>query len=141
MLQALTARLGVHDLQSARIAELGDLLTPNAWLESEALPKGAESKAKGASKFEGPSEPLLELATPSTESLERAARSPPGSLQSPGGYHEEGETEDDDDDADSIVSNDGSESRIDKSSWPLLYRILDIDPDTPEDTFEQRLER
>lgn len=150
MLQGLTARLGVHDLQSARIAELGDLLVGNkAWLKSDERPKSPGSAAKVSSGSKAspdsgsgkrsPPAPLLEPATPPTESLELTARSSPDALRHTISYDEE--DEDDGTDDYSIVSEDGSEAEVDKSSWPLLYRILDIDPNTPGDVFDQQLER
>ena len=149
MLQALTARLGIHDLQSARIAELGDLLAPSEWLKVEEHPKGATSADKertGSQAMEGtmpressPPAPLLEPATGSSQSSELTAGSSPMSLQPTGSY----DVIDEDDLADEyiIVEEDDEDAGVDKSSWPLLYRILDIDPDTPDDDFNDRLER
>ena len=61
------------------------------------------------------------------------------SLQPTGSY----DVIDEDDLADEyiIVEEDDKDAGVDKSSWPLLYRILDIDPYTPDDDFNDRLER
>lgn len=158
MLQALTARLGVHDLQSARIAELGDLLVKNEWLKAEDPPRGTEpsSKTRVASTDSQVStfqqnqeaiheqkptiEPLLELVSDSSRSSQSSELTAGSSLNSPlamDSWH----LIEDDDFNNNPVEEDNDESTADKSSWPLLYRILNIDPNTPDHVFNYELER
>lgn len=127
MLQALTARLSVHDLQSARIAEFGDLRTPKEFLEGEQAPQITKM----------PSRPVLET----SDSHELVAGSWSDSLDREGGTVEVDEDSDDDDSYEIVENDDEEEAEIDKSTWPLLYRILDVDPSTPDYLFNDELNR
>jgi hypothetical protein len=113
MLQALNARLAVCDLQAMRLAELREV-------EFSAR----STKQKGAPE-------------PAAESDASAAE------------HNAGEhtthVADEDEAASEYESDTGSEysdePEIDKSDWPLLYRIMDVDPDTLNRDIEPMLEK
>lgn len=158
MLQVLTARLGVHDLQSARIAELGDLLAPQEWLRAEELPKGVKPSHKARTGSYGtqsgtsalnqaaesgqtsPAAQSPESATASCQDRDVEAESPTSLPVMATGINYV-EDEDDLSDEYEIVHEDEEEPEVDKLSWPLLYRILDIDPDTPGHLFSDRLNK
>lgn len=148
MLQALTARLGVHDLQSARIAELGDSRTPKEWLEAEVVPKIVRPSFKTRSESShsqnqtaAKTQPLLEPVLAPSEAFKSEAEV---SALMPLYPRDESDVEDEDQDNASVEdgsSDDEEEYEFDKSSWPLLYRILDIDPDTPDYLFHEKLDK
>jgi len=113
MLQALNARLAVCDLQAMRLAELRDV----------------EFTARSTKQKE-PQEPLV--------------KSDAGVAEHNAGEHTI-HVADEDEAASEYESDTGSEysdePEIDKSDWPLLYRIMDIDPDTLNRDIEPMLEK
>lgn len=157
MLQALTARLGVHDLQSARIAELGDLRAPKT--RSSRNEKSSHGSRTGSydrdnlasphakiTESENPTPPttLMEstlafsgysdLAT-EPEFLESSRATSSSFVEDDDGD----EWSDDDEVKKQIELEEADEPNVDKPSWPLLYRIVDIGPNTPDRLFEGQL--
>lgn len=141
MLQGLTARLAVHDLQSARLAEYRDLQLRDGdemtreWIRHD-VEVLAESRRRADSEvdkwfpeYEGgvveemPSRPAASQPTKSKLSRETDALVPE--------IHVENADEDIDD---------SSELSQTATEWPLLYQIMGIDPTTPEDHFKQELD-
>lgn len=127
MLQVLTTRLGVHDLQSARIAEFGDLRAPKEFLKDEPDPQNKHSLTQ----------PILAP----LDSRKLAAGKSSDSLVSTRGSTSDERDSDDDDSYEFAEDDNGEHSGVDKSTWPLLYRIVDLDPDTPDYLFEEQLDR
>jgi hypothetical protein len=127
MLQALNARLAVCDLQAMRLAELRDV---------EVMARGTQRKA--AEQHE------VKLEKSEVEPEEHLP--PPGERTSHDEDDVEGTGEHGSDSAsDSEDKDSGSEyfedCEIDKSGWPLLYQILDVDPDTMTSDIEPLLNR
>jgi hypothetical protein len=119
MLQAINARLAVCDLQAMRLAELRDVqVTARSTMKKE--PAEPETKSEvGASEHDAD---------------EHSA-------------HVEDEDEDTgDNDSDSASNSEAhseysEEPEIDKSNWPLLYQIMDVDPETLDRDMEPILEK
>jgi hypothetical protein len=156
MLQALTARLSVHDLQSARLAQYRDLQLKDGedkyreWLVSDELPSGSRNVVgEGRSANALPvQEPVVTLDThhpqdeqPSVPTMQNVVF-PSRNESSIAGM--------DDHDEELLAVNSGQDDPTDvletynapdKSTWPLLYRIVDLDPKTPSDHFNQQLDR
>jgi len=123
MLQALNSRLAVCDLQAMRLAELRDL---------EFTAKNTKERAYlDAEVNEGSSvagqEPEEEL------SIGRASKHSVGEIDSNTKKtehqndvpHDVSESSEED-----AISEDWEELAVDKSAWPLLYRIMNVDPST-----------
>jgi hypothetical protein len=111
MLQALSARLAVCDLQAMRLAELRDLeftarnTKDSAYLEAE-VNGGFRATVH---------EPEEELAIGSKHAVEEFDCDTQESKR---------RSEED------SIEEDFEEPPIDKTAWPLLYRIMDVDPGT-----------
>jgi hypothetical protein len=119
MLQALNARLAVCDLQAMRLAELRDVeVTARSTKQMQTLVPEAKSGADVAEHDAGE-----HVAYADVEDADSAE-------------HDSGST---------FASETGSEysdePEIDKSNWPLLYRIVDIDPDTLNRDIEPMLDK
>lgn len=121
MLQALNARLAVCDMQTMRLAELRDLETAargekmREFLEVDAE---AEAQVPLSPKQEFEAMPVDEDAA----NLEAHETDQGSSV----GRH--------DNSSDNSDADDTDDSEPDESSWPLLYRIMGVDPSTcPED--------
>ncbi len=148
MLQALTARLAVHDLQSARLAEYRDLqLRDEGEGLREWLPKPKKSGlvstpvASTADEVDDVENmPVIDRSPATLEDLYPDMYGPGGSAASRG-EEELSEPEAQVENDEFALSDDLDEDVPDKSSWPLLYRIVDIDPKTPNDVFGERLEQ
>lgn len=142
MLQALNSRLAMHDLQRMRLAEYGDLQRkPEEWLAYEKLPKDARM-ATDATPLAAPGSPTAPLAPSAESRSEPSHDSAPDAETTPASYATRCEQHEEEDD-DGYVSNDDAasdeESEVHKSDWPLLYRIVDVDPATPAYLFEHVL--
>jgi hypothetical protein len=123
MLQALDSRLAVCDLQAMRLAELRDLeftarnTKERAYLEAE-VNEGTDVAGQ---------EPVEELAIghASKHAVDKLGCDTKEHTHHNGGSHCGSENCDED-----LISEDMDEPAIDKSAWPLLYRIMDVDPST-----------
>jgi hypothetical protein len=123
MLQALNARLAVCDLQAMRLAELRDVeVTARSTMQKEPPEPEAKSDA-GAAEHDAD---------------EHSAHGGDGQED-----EEEKSTNRDRDSA--SASKTGSEysdePEIDKSHWPLLYQIMDVDPVTLDRDIEPMLNK
>lgn len=120
MLQALNARLAVCDLQAMRLAELRDVeVTARSTMQKEAV----EPKAK----------PDVGVAV-EHDAGEHSARVEDGD-------QEIGEEDSDSASGSETRSEYSDEPEIDKSGWPLLYQIMDVDPETLDRDIEPMLEK
>jgi len=123
MLQALNARLAVCDLQAMRLAELRDVeVSARSTMKKEALEPDAKSDTNAA-----------EHDAVEDDIDEHAA-------------HVEDEEEIGENDSDSASgskthSEYSDEPEIDKSHWPLLYQIMDVDPETLDRDIEPMLNK
>ena len=123
MLQALNARLAVCDLQTMRLAELRDVeVTARSTMQKEAAEPEAKSDA-GAAEHDAD---------------EHSAHGGDGHED-----EEENATESDRDSASAgkTGSEYSDEPEIDKSHWPLLYQIMDVDPVTLDRDIEPMLNK
>lgn len=117
MLQALNARLAVCDLHAMRLAELRDVeVTARSTRKKEPLEPQAKSAVIKAEDDDGEHAVHVE-------------------------YEEEATGENDSDSATASETNSEypDEPGIDKSHWPLLYRIMDVDPETLDRDIEPLL--
>jgi hypothetical protein len=121
MLQALSARLAVCDLQAMRLAELRDLeftarnTKDSAYLEAE-VNGGFRATVH---------EPEEELAIGSKHAVEEFDCDTQESKHRQHAQHDGFESSEED-----SIEEDFEEPPIDKTAWPLLYRIMDVDPGT-----------
>jgi hypothetical protein len=125
MLQALNARLAVCDLQAMRLAELRDV---------EVMARSTQQKASEQDEVK----------------LEKSVAEPEEEVVGERKPHDEKDVEEVGE-HDSISASDSKdedsgseyfeECEIDKSGWPLLYRIMDVDPDTMNSDIEPLLNR
>jgi hypothetical protein len=115
MLQALNARLAVCDLQAMRLAELRDVeVTARSTMKKEAV------------------EPEVK---PDAVTVEQDADEHVAHVE------EEEETGENDSDSATASGTHSEYSEIDKSHWPLLYRIMDIDPETLDSEIKPMVEK
>jgi hypothetical protein len=120
-LQALNARLAVCDMQAMRLAVLRDLeftarnTKERAYLEAEV---NGGSKAKD----QEPEEELAHASKGAVEELDCTTKEPEHHCN---GQHDDFESSEED-----TTPEDMGEPAIDKSAWPLLYRIMNVGPDT-----------
>jgi len=123
MLQVLNARLAVCDLQAMRLAELRDVeVSARSTMQKESLEPEAES-----------AEDAVEI-----DAGEVAAHGDDGDEDEA----EESEENDSDSASAARTSSEYSEEpEIDKSNWPLLYQIMDIDPETLDRDIEPMLNK
>lgn len=165
MLQALTARLAICDKHASRLIEFRDLEIrahgiPETIVPDSELPRNARARslAKKLEESEERPQPLLEkidediVAMPSP-----SAFAAPSSLPTPGGplHHEDvgssrvvdgreietvehASCPDEDYDV-SDFSDEGAWSEPDRSSWPLLYQIVDVNPRGNATLFNEEL--
>lgn len=156
MLQQLTARLAIHDLQSARLAQYRDLQLaggrqrPREWLETEKHPSEAQpssSRKRRSTNTEPILEPWAGLNT-SPSSTVTPQPMPAGTTtedvfpkRSTFAGEQAEYDEDGDSDSDDQAEYYDEEPNVNKSTWPLLYRIIGIDPETPEYLFGAELDR
>ncbi|KAK6442881.1 hypothetical protein LTR95_000896 [Oleoguttula sp. CCFEE 5521] len=122
MMQALNARLAVCDLHAMRLAKLRDLefqaRGTQEFLEAEALP-APRSKSKSTAKPQQEDlEPLLRPATPEEATQTHTDEDEEADEELPTSHHtaEDGEEE---------QAEAEEEAEPDKSTWPLLYQIID----------------
>ena len=132
MLQALDSRLAVCDLQAMRLAELRDLefaarnIKERAYLEAE-VNEGSDVAGQ---------EPVGDLAIGHTSkhTVDVLDCDTNEHTHHPDGSHYGSEKSE----ADS-TTEDLDEPAIDKSAWPLLYRIMDVDPSTSAADIQPRV--
>ena len=123
MLQALNARLAVCDLQAMRLAELRDVeVTARSTMQKESPEPKTESDA-GAAEHDADE-----------------------NSDHDGDEHEDEEENATESDRDSASagktgSEYSDEPEIDKSHWPLLYQIMDVDPVTLDRDIEPMLNK
>ncbi|OQO01605.1 hypothetical protein B0A48_12641 [Cryoendolithus antarcticus] len=134
MMQALNARLAVCDLLAMRLAKLRDLefqaRGTQEFLEVEALP-ASRSKSKSTAKpHEEDVEPLLRPATPEDRNAKQAEEDEGADEELPTSH----DTAEDDEE---VQAESDEEAEPDKSTWPLLYQIIDVDPRTEDGDFKQ----
>lgn len=122
MEQALNARLYVCDLHADRLATLRDLEHSargnGEFLEPEVLKKARAGSSKVKALDEPVLEPVLQPSTPGQDTREQDEE-PVEELPVGRGH-----------DSDADDADDEEEPEVDKSGWPLLYHILDVDPET-----------
>jgi hypothetical protein len=123
MLQALNDRLAVCDLQAMRLAELRDLeFTARNTKERAYL----EAEVNGGAKVAGQElEEELKIGHASKDAIDELNRT----TKEPK-YHNDSPHNDSENSEEDSNSEDLDEPAIDKSAWPLLYRIMDVDPGT-----------
>lgn len=119
MLQALNTRLAVCDLQAMRLAELRDVELA-----------ARSTREKGSS---GP-EARSDVSAAEHDSGERHTRA------------DDEDEESAEHDSDSVSASEtnseySDEPEIDKSDWPLLYQIMDVDPETLDRDIEPMLNK
>ena len=162
MLQALTARLGAHDLQRARLAQFqhvqydvrGEI--PPEFLEVGHSSGHATPLTKGR-RMPTTTQPTLHpwvgvdstsASTPISHQASTAAAADSRDIGAseyamPKPHAAQVTNASEEEDEGSVYSRDEDEDRkeleVDKSSWPLLYRIMDIDPGTPDYLFRDEL--
>lgn len=138
MLQALNARLTVCDLQTMRLAELRDL-------EIAARKKSQDSQKPESENGEC----VEELPTTAPSALRQRQRQGDTSLAKTGhgasiahdtdvepnseGQHSDNE--------EASQEDDEEDSEADESEWPLLYRILGVDPKTSAGDMSSAVDR
>jgi len=123
MLQVLNARLAVCDLQAMRLAELRDLeFTARGSRERTYL----EAEVVEGSKTVGHE---LEEELAIGGSSNRAVDGLECNTKEPKPYNDTSRDSFENSEEDA-TSEDFEEPAIDKSAWPLLYRIMSVDPDT-----------
>jgi hypothetical protein len=128
MLQALNARLAVCDLQAMRLAELRDV----------------EVTARSMMKKEPQNEPLKPEAKSDTNAAEHDADEHDAdehAARVEDEDHETGENDSDSASGSETHSEYSDEPEIDKSGWPLLYQIMDVDPETLDRDIEPMLNK
>lgn len=125
MEQALNARLYACDLHADRLATLRDLEHSargnGEFLEPEVFKRAKAGNSKVKSADEAVLEPVQE---PSTLGQNKREQDEEPVEELSVGHGHDFEADDADDDEES------EEPEVDKSAWPLLYRILDVDPET-----------
>ncbi|KAK3054900.1 hypothetical protein LTR09_004058 [Extremus antarcticus] len=141
MLQALTARLAVHDLQSARLAEYRDLQLRDGdemtreWIrhDVEVLAENRRRADSEVDKWFPEYDGGVVVEIPSPPATSKSAKS--GLNRETDASIPEIHVEDADQDND-----DSSSTSPASKEWPLLYQIMGIDPKTPDDRFKQELD-
>jgi hypothetical protein len=119
MLQALNARLAVCDLQAMRLAELRDVeVTARSTMRKEPLEPEANTAVNEVEDDAGEHSVLVEDEEEAT-----------------------GENDSDSASVSETHSEYSEEPEIDKSHWPLLYQIMDVDPETLDRDIEPLLEK
>jgi hypothetical protein len=117
MLQALNARLAVCDLQAMRLAELRDVeVTARSTMRKEPLEPEANTAVNEVEDDAGEHSVLVEDEEEAT-----------------------GENGSDSASVSETHSEYSEEPEIDKSHWPLLYQIMDVDPETLDRDIEPLL--
>lgn len=121
MLQALNARLAVCDLQAMRLAELRDLefvargTKEREFLEAEGIPCATVESEEELSPGHGPIRKTEGgedfVFVPREQNAESSFDGSNFGDEKPGSEYSD-------------------EPQIDKSRWPLLYRIMNVDPET-----------
>ena len=121
VLQALNARLAVCDLQAMRLAELRDLefvfrgTKEPEFLDAEAGPSATVESEEELSAGHGPVRKTKEeenfVFVPREQDAESSLDGSNFGDEKPGSEYSD-------------------EPQIDKSEWPLLYRIVNVDPET-----------
>ena len=123
MLQALSARLAICDMQAMRLAELRDLeLTARNTKERAFLKAEVNKGFKAVGQ-----EPEEELASGhaseyATDGLDGATKKIEHHVKA---LYDGFESDDE-----YAASQDFEETVLDKSAWPLLYRIMSVNPDS-----------
>lgn len=139
MLQALNARLSVCDLQTMRLAELRDL----------EVAARRENSQDGQKPESGNGECVEELPTTAPSALRQRQRQDDNSLAETG--HGVSIAHDIDiepkferqhsDNEEASQEDDNEDSEADESEWPLLYRILSVDPKTSAGDMSSAVDR
>jgi hypothetical protein len=123
VLQVLNARLAVCDLQAMRLAELRDLEFTARNIKERAY---LEAEVNGGSKVtEKESEEELAIGHYSKHAVDEIDCDTKEHTHHNNGSHYGSENSEEDSN-----SVDLDEPAIDKSTWPLLYQIMNIDPGT-----------
>ncbi|KAK3718723.1 hypothetical protein LTR37_004942 [Vermiconidia calcicola] len=149
MLQELTARLGVHDLLTARLAEYRDLLLSREegrsreWVDEG----GAKGKGRrGSSNTQPTLQPWVGMGSPPPRATAVQSPTVPSSSATAGGWTQvqdqmdTGGTCDEEEQFEDEEEEEDTATATDKSTWPLLYRIMDVDPKTPTHLFQAELD-
>lgn len=119
MLQALNARLAVCDLQAMRLAELcGVEVTARSTMKKEPAEPETKSQGDGTEHDADDRSALVE-----------------------DGDEDTGENDNDSASDSEAPSEYSDEAEIDNSNWPLLYKIMDVDPETLDRDIEPLLEK
>ena len=157
MLQQLEARVGAHDLLRSKLTELErDIRT---WLHQNEMRGAEQSQRYSNPAYSGRQRSEDKPATPSakrsssssskstTTSIETnvsesigAMPDPVRSTTSAGNDQHYGENDGKDVRSKGEQGEANRKPSIGRSDWPILYRILDIDPKTPEYLFKATLD-
>lgn len=120
MLQALNARLAVCDCQAMRLVELRDVeITARSTMKREPVEPEVKSDV-------GAVEHDIDERFADVEDEDHGTG---------------GENDSDSASASETHSEYSDESEIDKNHWPLLYRIMDVDPETLDNDIEPMLNK
>lgn len=119
MLRALNARVNVRDELSMRLAELRDLRLSVRSSKTEPFGYTAEKTAD-----EAPPEPERRVEP------ERVVRNDHEQVPNQGDYVDDYDGTESERSFSVYSQNDEEEPEIDKSAWPLLYQVMDVDPRT-----------
>jgi hypothetical protein len=125
MLQTLNARLAVCDLQAMMLAELRDV---------EVMARSTQQKASEQPEVK----PDTSAAEPEEEIVGEHKPHYEKDVEEVGEHDSDSASGSEDEDSGSEYFE---ECEIDKSGWPLLYRIMDVDPDTMNSDVEPLLNR
>jgi hypothetical protein len=125
LLQAFNARLAVCDLQAMRLAELRDV---------EVMARSSQQKAS----VQAEAKPDTSVVEPEEEVVGERRPHDEDDVEGVSEHNSNSVSDSEDEDSGSEYFED---SEVDKSEWPLLYQILDVDPDTMASDIEPLLNR
>ncbi|QIX00562.1 hypothetical protein AMS68_006079 [Peltaster fructicola] len=137
MLQALNARLAVCDAQAMRLAELRELEREARGEHHEFLDEELLTPPHVQRSVSAPAVPGIVEETEHFEDIETDERRP---HMAP--MHSSVQHYGDDEEHDHLVESYASiDSESDASGWPCPYRVLGINPDTPDDKIENLIKK
>ena len=123
MLQALNDRLAVCDLQAMRLAELRDLVfIANYFKESTYMDADVNERSESAGQEPEEQVTIGHASKLTVREFDGDTREPKCHTDDPE-YGFDGSEEE-------TLSENSEELMIDKSEWPLLYRVMNVDPNT-----------
>lgn len=140
MLQALNARLAVCDLQTMRLAEFRDLEVTARSEKSQEIQKPAYRHEKSIEELSTTAPAALRQAEGLTTLARETDHGAQISRETNNDFAAEGQGSDCED-ASTDDDDDDERSEVDESGWPLLYRILALDPKISADDMSLAADR